>query len=167
MKRWTLIGWVPQDWMNKIKWISVKYKSDDLEYKKLRSETLSNLEYDLSWYELNQPSNDPFYIISDNSVFIYPTPTESVTNWIIFYWIADPLDLTLTSTEDNIKIPLEYHDLLPLWMQQYYYRSRNMINEKNDAKIEYQNEKQRMLSDLTDRIITPLESVMPNLYHLS
>ena len=167
VQRWTIIEWIPQDWMNKIKWISVKYKSTDTEYTKLRPETLSNLDNDLSWYETNQPASDWFYIISDKSVFIYPVPTEAVINWIKFYWIADPLDLTLTSTENDIKIPLEYHDLLLLWMQQYYFKRNNMINEKNDAKIEYQNEKQRMLSDLTDRIITPLISVMPNLSHLS
>jgi hypothetical protein len=41
-----------------------------------------------------------------------------------------------------------------------------MINEKNDAKVEYAQERQRMISNLSDRIITPLESEMPYIYNL-
>ena len=157
---------VSEDWMVKIKWISLKYKSTD-DYKKCRAETLSNLDRDLQWYELNQPQSDPIYIISDKSIFIYPQPTEVITNWIIFYWIWDPIDLTSTTAESDIKIPLEFHDLLPLWMKQYYYGSSRMINEKNDAKNDYLVARQEMLSNLTDRIVVPVESTMPNLSYLS
>ena len=45
----------------------------------------------------------------------------------------------------------------------YSYQSRGMINEKNDARNEFLQETQRMISNLSDRIITPLESVMPDL----
>lgn len=150
-------------WMVKVKWVSIKYASTDTEFKKARPETLSNLERDLEWYVENQSKDDPFFIISDKSVFIYPAPPVAVTWWIKFYWIWDPCDLTTTSTEWDIKIPLEFHDLIPLGMIPYCYQSRWMINEKNDARNEFLQETQRMISNLSDRIITPLESVMPDL----
>lgn len=150
-------------WMVKVKGISIKYKTTDTEYKKVRPETLSNLDRDLEWYSTNQSKDDPFFIISDNSVFIYPSPTEAVTWWIKFYWISDPCDLTTTSVEWDIKIPLEFHDLIPLGMMPYSYQARGMLNEKNNAKNEFLQETQRMISNLSDRIITPLESVMPDL----
>jgi hypothetical protein len=42
-----------------------------------------------------------------------------------------------------------------------------MINEKNDAKNEYEIEKTRMIMELSDRINTPLESEMLNLTYYS
>jgi len=52
-------------------------------------------------------------------------------------------------------------------MKQYYYGSSRMINEKNDAKNDYLVARQEMLSNLTDRIVVPVESTMPNLSYLS
>jgi len=41
-----------------------------------------------------------------------------------------------------------------------------MTNEKNDALVEYKNELRKMVTELSDRIIRPLESVMPYLTNL-
>lgn len=158
-------------WMVNIKWISVSYKWDldanwDLIYKKLRLETLWNLDRDLQWYKTNQPESDPFYIISDESMFIYPVPTENVTDWIIFYWIWDPIQLALTDEEEAFKTPLEFQDLLVLGMIYHSYRARWMITEKNDAKAEFNAEKRMAIIELSDRVNTPEISTMPNLTHL-
>lgn len=153
-------------WMVNIKWISVKYKDTETEYKKLRLETLSNLDRDLQYYIENQPESDPFYIISDESIFIYPAPKEEITNWIIFYWIWDPANLTLISTEADIKVPLEFQDILTLWMLYQAYRTRWMINEKNDAKAEFELEKRKMIIELSDRVNVPQISEMLNLNNL-
>lgn len=153
------------DWLKKVKKVSLKVNN---EFINVRPNFLStSLEKDLWYYSINQNINDPFYIISDNSIFIYPTPKENITNWLKIYWICDPIDLTLTSTEENIKIPLEYQDLLVLWAVYHSYRSRQMINEKNEAKNEYIFEKNKMLTNLSDRIITPLVSEMPYINNLS
>lgn len=150
-------------WIVKIKWVSLKYKD---EYIKAVPTTFSNLERDLSWYETNQPNSQPFYIVSDNSVFIYPKFTEVITNWIKLYWIADPIDLILSSTEWDIKIPLEYHYLLPLSMAYYSFKARWMINEKNDCYNDLNIETAKMIRELSDRIVSPLISEMPNITNL-
>lgn len=152
----------PQPWMAKIKGISVKYTNTD-EYTKMKPETFWNLERDVQWYKENQPHQHPFFIVSDNSYFIFPTIKETFNNPIVVYGIADPIDLTLAS--DN-KLPTEYQHLLPLGMLHYAYRARALINEKNDAKWEYETEKRRMVRDLSDRIITPFESEEPYYKHL-
>lgn len=150
-------------WMFKIKWISIKKWE---QYIKCKPEVFSNLNKDLSYYSLNQPENEPFYIISDNSVFIYPTPKETITNWIKFFWIASPINLTLSSLERDIKIPVEFHELINVGLLYHSYRNRTMINEKNDAKSEYMQERQRMITNMSDRIISPLESEMPYIANL-
>jgi hypothetical protein len=65
--------------LKKLLGVSVKYKTTDTEYQKLRESKLSNNSYDLAYYEDGQAATDPFFIIGDNSVFIYPDPEEVVT----------------------------------------------------------------------------------------
>lgn len=150
-------------WMTKIKWISIKYQTTDTEYTKAKLETIWNLDKDLQRYIVNQPKTNPFYIISDESIFLYPAPTEGIVDWIIFYWIWDPVDLLTTSVSTDIKIPVEYQEILPLWMLYHSFRARWMISEKNDAKNEYELEKIKMISELSDRVSIPEESEMLNL----
>jgi hypothetical protein len=69
----------------------------------LRPEFISNLTYDLNWYETNQPASDPFYLLMDNSIFIYPKPTE--VNQYRIYGITFPKKLIITDTET---LPDEY-----------------------------------------------------------
>lgn len=149
-------------WMVKIDWISRKAKWTDTEFKKLRCETISNLSRDLHWYEDNQPAEDPFYIINDNSYFIYPVPTEVIVWWQIVYGISDPIDLATWWAESTIKIPLEYHELLPLWMEHLVYKAQGKTNEKNDSLAEFNQWLAEMITVLTDRNETPLISEMPD-----
>lgn len=46
------------------------------------------------------------------------------------------------------------------------YKARRMTNEKNDALVEYQNALNKMVTELSDRIIKPLESKLPYLTNL-
>jgi len=56
--------------------LSIDYHYGVSEWKLARQEKLSNLTRDRSWYEVNQPSFDPFFIIYDNSFLLFPKP-----NW--------------------------------------------------------------------------------------
>ena len=74
------------------------------------------LEEDVSYYAVNQPKTDPFYEIKDNSLFIYPAPTDGVS--IIRHSVANGLiDLTSSVTEANVfngKIAAKYHYIIAL-----------------------------------------------------
>lgn len=63
------------DGILKIKAISVKFKSTDTDYTLIRPEAVSNLDYDSLSYG---KTVSPFYVVSDNSVFLYPFPTEDI-----------------------------------------------------------------------------------------
>lgn len=154
-------------WCTKVLWVSFKFNSTDTEFTKFRPETQGNLTKDLLYYEENQPTSDPFYVVADYSYFVYPAPTESIVNGGLIYWLSDPANLVDWGDEESIKIPLEYHDLIPLGMTYLYLKSRNLINEKNDALNEYNLFMNDMIKELSDRIVVPLESKMPNLIHLS
>ena len=65
--------------LKKLLGVSVKYKTTDTEYQKLRESKLANNSDDLAYYQDGQSATDPFFIIGDNSVFIYPDPKEVVT----------------------------------------------------------------------------------------
>lgn len=159
------IDWT-QAWCTKLKWVSAKLLDADTKKTKFRPDTESNLPMDLNYYIANQSTADPFYIVSDMSVFIYPAPTEVITDWITLYWIADPQDLVSAWAESTILIPLEFHDILALWMIYLYYKTRLLTGEKNDAYNEYQAYLNKMISELSDRIEVPWISIMPDLTYL-
>lgn len=158
------------DWCNKLTWVSVKYKSTDTDFIKLVPQVITNLDKDLKWYEDNTPPIEwqAFFLVNDNSYFIYPAPTEALVDSIIVYWIADPIDVVSWWTEASIRLPLEYHDLLILWMKYLYLWSRwvDFVWAKNDALVEFNNELNRALMWLSDRIDTTFESEMPYINNL-
>jgi hypothetical protein len=52
-------------------------------------------------------------------------------------------------------------------MKRYYFASRFMLNEKNDALVELNMEKQKMLKNLSLRQVSPVqvtEPILSNLY---
>ena len=75
--------------LKKLLGVSVKYKTTDTEYQKLRESKLSNNDADLLYYLDNQPESDPFFIIGDNSVFLYPDPEEVVTGGLKLYGVSN------------------------------------------------------------------------------
>ena len=69
------------------------------------------------------------------------------------------IDLTLTDTEDLI-FPCnsdlrQYIPWLAIGVKQWVYGLRGMVNEKNDAIIEWENMKVRAIKEISDRYISP------------
>jgi hypothetical protein len=86
---------------------------------------------------------------------------------MVLYGVSDPKELVLAETEANIVVPLDYHHLLVLENEYRIYKALRMTNEKNDALNELNIEIEKMVTELSDRIIKPLESELPPLNHLS
>lgn len=89
-------GELPTGALVKTKGISIKFKSTDTYYTKLDPTVMENLDYDLLSYD---KTTSPFFVMSDNSNFLYPTPTEDITNGMIIYGIMYPEKLALTDEE--------------------------------------------------------------------
>lgn len=134
-------------------WISIKY-SADTNFIKAERQYPYLLPQDLSHYKTNQPKSKPFYHISDKSYFIYPAPTEVVTNWIKIYWIKNLADLTISSTASDIfawSIPTKFYYIISLWMLESIYQARWMLNEANNARNRYLQERSKLVEYLSDR----------------
>lgn len=144
--------------------VSVKYVTTDQYLTRLSPSKISNFDADRAYYEANQPKSDPVFAVYDKSVAIFPAPTDTLS--IKLYGISDPVELQAGASESDIKIPVDFHHVIVLGNEYRIQKARRNTNEKNDALNEYQIEVARMVAELSDRIIRPLESEMPTLNHL-
>lgn len=146
---------VNSSWLN--------YYQHKVNYKKAYPERLSNLEFDQSYYGINQPVTNPFYIKYDTWIRIFPYATNSIVGAGKFYGTYDVVDLTLSSTpilDDN------WHYVIAIWMKRLSYQRRWMHNEANMALQEYQLEYKKVINTLSDSDLSPLLRDLPNLTEL-
>jgi len=156
-------------------WVSVKYNNTDW-WIKARRVNQNWLEKDDSYYIKNQSQADPFYFIKDDSLFLFPAPKTSEIASLKLEWIKWLEDLTLTSTESEVfnnKIPKKFHTIISMWMLEYIYQSRWMINKADNARIAYEWirwdwwKKAKVIKQLQDRDYTPIAIEDPNLTNFS
>lgn len=147
---------------NKVLGISMLPTTTDTTYVKCREMSIGALPDDLSSYSTEQSASEPFYVISDNSIFLYPTPSESVTGGLKIYGIADPIDISTGGAESTVKIPLEHHDAI---VDGIAYQIKKAERSQDTAQFQqdYEISKRRMVTDLSDRTTTPKESILPDL----
>lgn len=150
-------------WLKKLISVGIKYATTDDYYRITTPTKFSNLTSDPTYYVENQTNTEPFFTVADKSVFIYPVPTTGITNWLYLYWISDPIELQAAATEAQIKIPVDFHQLIVLGNEYRIYKSRALQNDATRAYNEYVVEVNKMCTQLSDRIIKPLESEMPSL----
>ena len=62
-------------------------------------------------YEINK-NKQPYWVLRDGSIFIYPTPDKNIAGGLRLEGKYIPLDLELTSDQDDIKLAPEYHNIL-------------------------------------------------------
>ena len=72
--------------------------------------------YDTSLYDSHKEIVDkhakPYCIIRDGSIFIIPIPDRNIEAWLYIEGKYIPVDLELTTTNDEIKLPPEDHNIL-------------------------------------------------------
>ena len=142
--------------MEKIETVSIKYDTTDVDFDLCDITDYDYLDFNIEYYEENQPQDDPFVIISDNSIFVYPTPDTNVTNGLELQGIRSPFDLDATTTSSlDILVPKAHREVIAIGMKQYAYAKRMLLNEKNDAIMEYKDAKKKALMQLSTRKTTP------------
>jgi hypothetical protein len=70
------------------------------------------MEKDIETYQTLQSKSVPLFIIQGHSIFVYPKPDKAVTDGLKFEAIRKLADLTLTTPENEIGIPRDYHKLI-------------------------------------------------------
>lgn len=142
--------------------VYVKYDSDDTYQLRQRSDSVINDTYhSIEYLENETPTNAAFYEIVEDNVVIYPSPSENVTNGITVRYTEIPADLVVWWAESTIRFKPKYHDILWLGIKQYIYQYRQKLNEKNDAKAEYERELAKMITYIGTRDYSPTYDYLP------
>jgi hypothetical protein len=80
-------------------------------------------------YNINK-NDEPYWVMRDGSIFIYPTPTTSTANGLRLEWKYIPLDLALTDTESDIKLAPEYHNILVKWLNSLVFGEKQVFDKQ-------------------------------------
>lgn len=159
-KRWDIASdWVTVlDWLQKIKWVSWKIKTTDQDFTVLRPTTLENLDKDIESYDETQ---NPFYCVMDNSVFIYPAPTE--VSALKIYGIMYPKKLILT---DNDTLPDQHQKAILYGVKKRFLENQTRVQEAQLADQKFEQEKVKVAVALSGRIQAPIIRSTPNINYL-
>lgn len=150
-------------WHKKIKRVSVKYSSNDTYFQVLNEVNQNSLTKDLAYYAENTPTTEAFYYINANKIHIYPAPTEVIIGAVRIESAVTPVDLITWGAEATVLIPRQFHTVIVMWLLQFIFWHLNKINEKNDAIETYNNLKNDMVTELSDRISSPAIGFLPPL----
>ena len=155
------------EWFKKILQIEVRRDEDQDDYVVLPHKNIQLFNSARDVLESITPESWGFYDIKDSSIFIYPTPTEDVANGLILSGTVNLIDLTTTNDAEIYIFPdhtdlRQFIPLIALWAKQYVYQARGMLNEKNDAKNEFEIEKRKMVKFLSNRDNDAMEVELPN-----
>lgn len=125
-----------------------------------------NLDRDPTLYNSNQNYGNPFIVISDTSIFLYPMPTVDVWGGLKIQWVKRPYDLTSTMVENDILIPEEYHDILSFAVFPWAYMRRQLPDRKNEAINDFKIRRAEMMQDLSTRKLRPVQGYSKPLRNL-
>lgn len=159
-----------QTWLSKgitkIRSVEILFSDNDTEYRKVRPFGSASLSDSESKTAISQSQGDPFYIIKDNSIFIYPIPDESVADWLRVHCSVNLLDLIAWSDEDTVKIPRNFHYVIALWMKKYIAGYRGLDGTAKAWVDLYEQWKKSIISYLKNRTSTPIDQDLPVLTNL-
>ena len=158
-------------------WDSAKWVQIYENYSNCREVNFSN--WDLQRYNENMPdafidrygkaftNDDPVFALTSTTNImdfqIYPWPTETVKDWIKYEALKTIIDLTKTSVEADILIDRNYHRILVFALLPYIYQAKWMYNEQDFALQKFLDQREKMLSAITDRNFSATEVNTPSL----
>lgn len=153
-------------WQWSIEKIWIKYKTTDTYYTNVILRTWDELEYDASVYAKEQPEESPFAIISDKSIFIFPTPKTNIAWGLKLEGSRKPYTIDATSPESAFLCPTEYHHVIVLWALPFAIRERSQEGETNNATNDYDKELKEMLYDISSRETSSIRGEQKDLSYL-
>lgn len=151
--------------MKKILSAGIKYTSNDIYYKPINPCPTNNFDKYIDELRATNNESQAFFTIKNSSIFIYPSPKESITNGLTVEAIVTLPDLTITSTESDIFPNSElrdYHYVIALGIVPYIHKILKQWTDMNIANAEYQKALQKMLAEVGERYNNTTEGVLPN-----
>jgi hypothetical protein len=152
--------------INKIISVGIKYATADTTFSPLRPYTSSGLYDTEEWTITNQSQGDPFYIVKDNSIFIYPAPTVAVDDGLRVHASVNLVNLLAGWAESTVKIPVNFHYVIAKGMKRYIGGMRSLDGLAKYWDGEYEMAKQALLNYLRNRTSSPIDQDSPRLTSL-
>ena len=152
-------------WMKKVINVEVLRKTTNTNYDKLKQSSTTNSTMSLS-EQASSPDQADFFQIRDGSIFLFPTPTETVTNWLKVEAILSQPDLTVDTTEEEI-FPYnselrDYHQIIWYWIVPFIFGKMKQKDLQAVARNDFDNEINIMCDELSDRYNNNVEWDLPN-----
>lgn len=94
-------------------------------------------------------------------LYVFPYTAYDILQGIIIDGIATVSDLTTTSAEADIFLEPDYHSLLVQGRVWRAYKAAQKIDYATQAQAEYLQQKERVLSQITDRVESPGYVILP------
>ena len=156
-----------ETWALKVKWVSICYDwktYDDwsLIYIKAKERGADSLKEDIGYYEQEASFERPFFMVADKSIFIYPKPKESVANWIRLIGIRNIPDYTINTTEEQMYIQPQFHEILLQGTLPYIYRKQRNQQDAQLEKQEYERQKKNTILKMAERVQSPFMANYPH-----
>ena len=151
--------------INKILSVGVKYTSTATTFSPVFPFWTGSLWETEEYLQVNQSSTSPFYTVKDNSLFIYPYPTTTVSDGLRVHASINLVDLLSWGAESTVKFPRNFHFVIGLGMKRYINNTRSLdgtwIAQNGDK--DYELWKQRLIEYLKNRTLIPMEQASPTL----
>ncbi len=154
-----LVSWqqsydIPQSdnlgWLLNIKRVEIKYKSTDTYRTLIEWDYRENISDD----DL-QNNSKSMYELRWWKIFIYPTPTESVIEWLFIEWEENLADITVASTEWQIfggRTELRaFNQVVADGIISDFYASNRQYDDVNYAENEFQKNLSTMIRTISNR----------------
>lgn len=104
--------------IKKINRVEVKRDTDDDYHTLTAPDSLSNIKYVDSYAQANQPTSNGKREYRDGSIFLYPAPTESVTDGLRIHAVKALIDLATGGAETTVfpnhSALRQYHQVIAL-----------------------------------------------------
>lgn len=146
-------------WAKQLSWIAVCYDGEtyedtwELKYIPVKLVDKDSLEHDWDYYIENQRVESPIAYVADNSYFIAPAFRAVVTNGIKLTGIRKIPDYTLSTTETEMKLPIDQHQTLVYGLCVFWHM--NKWSEPwivSDAEARYERKVQKAIDMTRERI---------------
>ena len=135
-----------------------------LKYYKCELIDPKSLENDWNYYVENQEPTKPIYFVSDNSVFIAPCPRsgEGAASRLKLSGIRKIPDYTLSSTEADMKLPVDQHQTLGFGMIVFGLMNKGVDDGIiNNAEARWLRKKSEAIESLKQRVSWPVFMTYP------
>ena len=150
------LGISPNDLdIKKINKVWIKYTSTQSKFTRAVYQNPWVLEEHPDYYSVNQPTVEPFFYIQDNSIFLFPAPTEVVTWGLELFVIHKPVAITTATAEDIIELPVQFHKLISDWLRIDIFLWQGKENEAQAAQARYDSWIRDMVAVMKQRYNQP------------